>query len=48
MPRCTKKPSTRVTAAAAVLGLEIVGVRPSRITGTEGNQEFFLHARRAD
>jgi len=24
-----------------------VGVRASRITGTEGNQEFFLHARRS-
>jgi 23S rRNA (cytidine1920-2'-O)/16S rRNA (cytidine1409-2'-O)-methyltransferase len=35
-----------VTAAALALGLEIVGVHPSRITGTEGNQEFFLHARR--
>jgi 23S rRNA (cytidine1920-2'-O)/16S rRNA (cytidine1409-2'-O)-methyltransferase len=34
-----------VTAATLALGLEIVGVRPSRITGTEGNQEFFLHAR---
>jgi 23S rRNA (cytidine1920-2'-O)/16S rRNA (cytidine1409-2'-O)-methyltransferase len=36
-----------VTASATALGLEIVGVRPSRITGTEGNQEFFLHARRS-
>jgi 23S rRNA (cytidine1920-2'-O)/16S rRNA (cytidine1409-2'-O)-methyltransferase len=36
-----------VTTAATALGLEIVGVRPSRITGTEGNQEFFLHARRS-
>ncbi len=37
-----------VTAAAAALGLEILGVRPSRITGTEGNQEFFLHAHRSE
>ncbi len=36
-----------VTAAATALGLEIVGVRASRITGTEGNQEFFLHAHRS-
>jgi 23S rRNA (cytidine1920-2'-O)/16S rRNA (cytidine1409-2'-O)-methyltransferase len=36
-----------VTAAARALDLEIVGVRASRITGTEGNQEFFLHARRS-
>jgi 23S rRNA (cytidine1920-2'-O)/16S rRNA (cytidine1409-2'-O)-methyltransferase len=28
------------------MGLEIIGVRPSRITGAEGNQEYFLHARR--
>jgi 23S rRNA (cytidine1920-2'-O)/16S rRNA (cytidine1409-2'-O)-methyltransferase len=35
----------RVTAAATELSLEIIGVRPSRLTGAEGNQEFFLHAR---
>jgi 23S rRNA (cytidine1920-2'-O)/16S rRNA (cytidine1409-2'-O)-methyltransferase len=34
-----------VTHAAATLGLEILGVKPSHIAGTEGNQEFFLHAR---
>ncbi|HVB33248.1 MAG TPA: TlyA family RNA methyltransferase [Patescibacteria group bacterium] len=37
----------RVREAAQDLGLEILGVRPSRITGAEGNQEFFLHARKA-
>jgi 23S rRNA (cytidine1920-2'-O)/16S rRNA (cytidine1409-2'-O)-methyltransferase len=42
-----EKAVANVTAAAAALGLEIVGVRLSRITGTEGNQEFFLHARRS-
>jgi 23S rRNA (cytidine1920-2'-O)/16S rRNA (cytidine1409-2'-O)-methyltransferase len=42
-----QKAVANVTAPAASLGLEIVGVRPSRITGTEGNQEFFLHARRS-
>jgi len=42
-----EKAVANVTAAAAALGLEIVGVRPSHITGTEGNQEFFLHARRS-
>ncbi|MGH9746586.1 MAG: TlyA family RNA methyltransferase [Candidatus Acidiferrales bacterium] len=36
-----------VRAQAAILGLTVVGVRSSRITGTEGNQEFFLHARRS-
>ncbi len=34
-----------VTQAAKALGLEILGVKPSHIAGTEGNQEFFLHAR---
>jgi hypothetical protein len=24
----------------------VEGVRPSRLTGAEGNQEFFLHTRR--
>jgi 23S rRNA (cytidine1920-2'-O)/16S rRNA (cytidine1409-2'-O)-methyltransferase len=40
-----KRAVENVIAAATSLGLEIVGVRPSRVTGTEGNQEFFLHAR---
>ena len=40
-----KKAVEHVIAGATALGLEIVGVRASRITGTEGNQEFFLHAR---
>jgi 23S rRNA (cytidine1920-2'-O)/16S rRNA (cytidine1409-2'-O)-methyltransferase len=35
----------RVIAAASECSLEIVGVRPSRLAGAEGNQEFFLHAR---
>jgi len=28
------------------LGLECLGVRPSRLAGAEGNQEYFLHARK--
>ena len=36
----------QVRRAASALGLAILGDRPSRILGTEGNQEFFLHARR--
>jgi predicted rRNA methylase YqxC with S4 and FtsJ domains len=40
-----QKAIDRVTAAVAGLSLEIVGLRPSRLTGAEGNQEFFLHAR---
>jgi 23S rRNA (cytidine1920-2'-O)/16S rRNA (cytidine1409-2'-O)-methyltransferase len=40
-----EKAVEHVIATATALGLECVGVRASRITGTEGNQEFFLHAR---
>jgi 23S rRNA (cytidine1920-2'-O)/16S rRNA (cytidine1409-2'-O)-methyltransferase len=36
-----------VQTAAEQVGLTILGVRPSRITGAEGNQEFFLLARRS-
>jgi 23S rRNA (cytidine1920-2'-O)/16S rRNA (cytidine1409-2'-O)-methyltransferase len=46
-PALREKAISSVVSAATTLGLEIVGVRPSRITGTEGNQEFFLHARRS-
>jgi 23S rRNA (cytidine1920-2'-O)/16S rRNA (cytidine1409-2'-O)-methyltransferase len=35
----------RVRTAAVAAGLRVEGVRPSRVTGAEGNQEFFLHAR---
>ncbi len=34
----------RVRGAAEAAGLHVEGVRPSRVTGAEGNQEFFLHA----
>ena len=34
----------RVRAAAVAAGLVVDGVRSSRLTGAEGNQEFFLHA----
>jgi 23S rRNA (cytidine1920-2'-O)/16S rRNA (cytidine1409-2'-O)-methyltransferase len=34
----------RARAAAEAAGLRVEGVRPSRLTGAEGNQEFFLHA----
>jgi 23S rRNA (cytidine1920-2'-O)/16S rRNA (cytidine1409-2'-O)-methyltransferase len=36
----------RVSVAAREAKLEILGVRPSHLQGAEGNQEFFLHARR--
>lgn len=41
-----EKAVERVRAAAAGAGLEILGVQPSHVTGAEGNQEYFLHARR--
>ena len=41
-----EKAIERVRTAAAEAGLEILGVQPSRLTGAEGNQEYFLHARR--
>jgi 23S rRNA (cytidine1920-2'-O)/16S rRNA (cytidine1409-2'-O)-methyltransferase len=36
-----------VRKAVAAAGLEVAGVRQSRVPGAEGNQEFFLHAGRA-
>jgi len=35
-----------VRSAAESLGLNCLGVAPSRLTGAEGNQEYFLHARK--
>ena len=35
-----------VKDAASALGLECLGVKPSRLAGAEGNQEYFLHARK--
>ena len=45
-PELHEKAIARVTAAVAEAGLELCGVRPSRLPGAGGNQEFFLHARR--
>jgi 23S rRNA (cytidine1920-2'-O)/16S rRNA (cytidine1409-2'-O)-methyltransferase len=39
-----QKAIERVRVAAVAAGLLVKGVRPSRVTGAEGNQEFFLHA----
>jgi 23S rRNA (cytidine1920-2'-O)/16S rRNA (cytidine1409-2'-O)-methyltransferase len=36
-----------VRSAMEALGLSVLGVAPSRLPGAEGNQEYFLHARRA-
>lgn len=40
-----QKAIERVEAGARGVGLELLGVKPSRLPGTEGNLEFFLHAR---
>jgi 23S rRNA (cytidine1920-2'-O)/16S rRNA (cytidine1409-2'-O)-methyltransferase len=38
----------RVRQAALAAGLQEKGVRPSHLTGAEGNQEFFLYATKSD
>src|SRR5256885_1695807 len=45
-PSLHKKAIASVENAATSHALEILGVSPSRITAVEGNQEFFLHARK--
>jgi 23S rRNA (cytidine1920-2'-O)/16S rRNA (cytidine1409-2'-O)-methyltransferase len=45
-PALHEKAVQKVRAAALSAGLEIAGVRPSHLPGTEGNQEYFLHARK--
>jgi 23S rRNA (cytidine1920-2'-O)/16S rRNA (cytidine1409-2'-O)-methyltransferase len=35
----------RVRTAAEAAGLRVEGVQPSRLTGAEGNQEYFLYAK---
>lgn len=40
------KAVSAVRKYAETVGLECLGVRPSRIAGAEGNQEYFLHARK--
>jgi len=35
-----------VKHAAASAGLEYLGIQPSQLAGAEGNQEYFLHARK--
>jgi 23S rRNA (cytidine1920-2'-O)/16S rRNA (cytidine1409-2'-O)-methyltransferase len=45
-PALHDKAVASVREAAAQLGLEVLGARPSRLPGAEGNQEYFLHARK--
>ena len=42
-----EKAIAKVRQAAGEFGLQFVGVSPSRLAGAEGNQEYFLHARKA-
>jgi len=44
-PALHQRAVERVRLAAIACGLEALGVRPSKLAGAEGNQEFFLHAR---
>lgn len=46
-PAFHSKAIESVQARASAEGLVALGVRPSRLPGAEGNQEFFLHARKA-
>jgi 23S rRNA (cytidine1920-2'-O)/16S rRNA (cytidine1409-2'-O)-methyltransferase len=45
-PRLHEKAVASVKTRAAAAGLQILEVRPSRLAGSEGNREFFLHARK--
>jgi 23S rRNA (cytidine1920-2'-O)/16S rRNA (cytidine1409-2'-O)-methyltransferase len=45
-PALHQKAIATVREAATHLQLEILGVRPSHLPGAEGNQEYFLHARK--
>jgi 23S rRNA (cytidine1920-2'-O)/16S rRNA (cytidine1409-2'-O)-methyltransferase len=42
-----EKAIEKARRAAGSAGLECLGVRPSRLAGAEGNQEYFLHARKS-
>jgi 23S rRNA (cytidine1920-2'-O)/16S rRNA (cytidine1409-2'-O)-methyltransferase len=41
-----EKAVARVRSAAESLGLSILSTAPSRLSGMQGNQEYFLHARK--
>jgi 23S rRNA (cytidine1920-2'-O)/16S rRNA (cytidine1409-2'-O)-methyltransferase len=45
-PALHQKAITAVSEAATKRALELLGTRPSRLVGAEGNQEYFLHARK--
>jgi 23S rRNA (cytidine1920-2'-O)/16S rRNA (cytidine1409-2'-O)-methyltransferase len=41
-----QKAIAQVRAAAEGIGLSCEGVKPSRLAGVKGNQEYFLHAKK--
>jgi 23S rRNA (cytidine1920-2'-O)/16S rRNA (cytidine1409-2'-O)-methyltransferase len=45
-PTLQEKAVSIVKKAAASAGLEYLGLQPSQLPGAEGNQEYFLHARK--
>ncbi len=45
-PELHKAAIASVRNAAESLGLEVLGIAPSRLAGAEGNQEYFLHGRK--
>jgi 23S rRNA (cytidine1920-2'-O)/16S rRNA (cytidine1409-2'-O)-methyltransferase len=45
-PALHERAIAQVRAAGDQTGLQWLGVRPSKLPGTEGNQEYFLHARK--
>lgn len=47
-PELHERAIASVRTAVENSGLTILGVLPSRVAGAEGNQEYFLHARRSD
>lgn len=47
-PELHEKAIANVREAAESLGLQVMGVAPSRLTGAEGNQEYFLQARKPE
>ena len=47
-PELHQRAVESVRTATVALGLSDRGVKPSQLAGAEGNQEFFLHARKSD
>jgi 23S rRNA (cytidine1920-2'-O)/16S rRNA (cytidine1409-2'-O)-methyltransferase len=47
-PKLRERAIERVRQAAEANGLRVLSVEASRVPGAEGNQEFFLHARRSE